>query len=72
MRLALAMLAASVLPAGAAERYPSVPELEVGAGYVAGKQIPFDIPARGRGWHVYYVKSKAVGNGVYDVRIRLR
>jgi len=63
------LMAGSVL---AGEQYPTVRELESGLGYSSGAQIPKDIPARGRGWHVYYMGARPVGNGDYDVRIRLR
>ena len=58
--------------AASATEYPSVKEMERGLGYSPGIQLPRDIPARGKGWHVFYVRAKAVGDGEYDVRIKLR
>jgi hypothetical protein len=58
-------------PASAGE-YPTVRELESGLGYSPGKQIPKDVPARGRGWHLFYQGARSVGGGQYDVRIKLR
>ena len=52
--------------------YPTVRELESGLGYSAGQQLPKDVPARGRGYHVFYMRAQALRNGEYNVRIRLR
>ena len=65
--------------AHADERYPTVKQIEAGLasrsdsrGAISGAPLPFMIPALGRGWTVYYVRGHYVGQGEYDVRIRLR
>ena len=68
--IAVAIAAAST--AARATDYPTVRELENGLGYSPGAQIPKDVPARNRGWHIFSVHTRALGNGEYDVRVKLR
>ena len=65
-------LVVSSLPAQAACASPTVRELESALGYSPGAQIPKDVPACGRGLHIYYIGARALGNGEYDVRVKLR
>jgi hypothetical protein len=51
--------------------YPTVKELEAGLGYPPGALLK-QAPVRGHGWSFYYVHTRALGNGEYDVRVRLR
>jgi hypothetical protein len=73
--LTLAVLAAALLlghhRARAADAYPTVKELEAGLGYAPGALLK-QAPVGGRGWGFYYVRTRALGGGVYDVRVRLR
>lgn len=61
-----------------AAEYPTVRELENGLSAMLhvqlkpGAQVPSDIPAKNRGWHIFYVRAKSVDHGEYEVRIRLR
>ena len=55
----------------AADIYPTVQELEAGLGYSPGALLK-NAPVKGRGWNFYYVRTRALGNGEYDVRVRLR
>ena len=71
---AITILAAALLfghPAHAADAYPTVKQLEVGLGYSPGALLK-QAPVNGRGWNFYYVRTRAVGNGEYDVRVKLR
>ena len=52
--------------------YPTVREIESGLALSPGVELPRMVPARGRGWHAFYVHSRALGRGYYDVRVRLR
>lgn len=73
MRQLCALLFVVAVSSGAnAKDFPTVRELEGGLGYTPGMQLPKVIPARGKGYLVYYLHSRAVGNGEYEVRIRLR
>ena len=74
------ILSALTFCAHADERYPTVKQIEEGLSHrsdfrgrvAAGAQLPFTIPALGRGWNVYYLHGRQLGNGDYEVRIRLR
>ena len=71
-------LLALATPAAAAERYPTVKQIEAGLSKrsdiqrdINGVRLPFQVPV-GRAWNVFYLRAKAVGNGEYEVRFRLR
>lgn len=73
MRFALAVLVVMfAMPAQAACKSPTVREIESALGYYPGAQIPKDVPACGRGWHIIYERAKALGNGRYLVWIQTR
>jgi len=59
------------LPAAARSRFPTVRDLEGGLGLSPGTPIPKIVPALGRGWQPVYEGARALGGGVYEVRIRL-
>ena len=70
----LAILAAALMfghRIHAADAYPTVKEIEAGLGYSPGALLK-QAPVNGRGWNFYYVGTRAIGNGEYDVRVRLR
>ena len=74
-----AIFALLTAQAAAAEKYPTVKQIEAGLsrrsdirGIVSGSPLPFSIPALGRAWTPFYIRAKAVGHGEYDVRVRLR
>ena len=52
--------------------WPSVGELERGLGLSRGAQLPKVVPAQGRGWAAYYIGAQPIGNGYYNVRVRLQ
>ena len=60
------------IPHARAADYPTVRELESGLGIYPGTQFQKDVPARNRGWHVYYLSARSLGNGLYDVRVKLK
>ena len=73
--LALAVFAGALLfghHTHAADAYPTVKEIEGGLGLSPGVELPRMVPARGRGWHAYFISARALGKGYYDVRVRLR
>ena len=73
MKFAAIFGLALLLPIAAhATDYPTVKEIETGLNMPPGAQWPRDLPARGKGWHIFYLQGHALGNGYYDVRIKLR
>ena len=52
--------------------FPSVRELEASLFARPGAEIPKMVVTQRGAFHAYYVSAKAVGNGEYDVRVRLR
>ncbi len=59
-------------PALAADAYPTVKEVEQGLSLKPGDQLPRQVPTAGRAWNAFYVGARALGNGYYDVRVRLK
>lgn len=55
----------------ASAKYPSVQELESGLSLTPGGTLPRGVIAEGRGWSAVYVGSRYVGDGEYEVKIRL-
>jgi hypothetical protein len=72
MRIVAVILAVMTTTVAHAAEYPTVRDIENGLRVSPGVQLPRDIPAREKVWHVFYVGAKAIGNGEYDVRVRLR
>lgn len=72
MKLFLIIVALAFAPSiASAADYPTVKELEGGLGYRPGALLK-QAPVNGRGWSFYYVRTRALGNGEYEVKIRLR
>jgi hypothetical protein len=52
--------------------FPTVKELEIAFHLYDGAQLGKDVQASdGQIFHTYYVKAKDVGNGLYEVTVRL-
>lgn len=66
------LLAACILYAAAAERYPTVLDLERDLHLARGGQLPRDVQAPdGTIFHVFYVRGNELGNGEYSVIVKL-
>ena len=51
--------------------FPSVKDLEIAFHIYEGMQLSTDVNGNGVTYHTYYVKGKDLGNGYYDVTVKL-
>jgi hypothetical protein len=71
MPIAIATAGSRRLSGNGVSLFPSVRELEAGLNAAPGAQLPKQIVSRGRAWNAYYLGARSVGNGVYEIKVRL-
>lgn len=70
--LAGSLLLALMIAPEAADRFPSIPELEVALNLHPGAMLPKEVLSHGVIYRAYYLRGTKLSNGDYDVRLRLR